>query len=552
MSLRQDSSIVILKADKGNCTVIMNRKDYDCKVLDLLSDEVTYVKLKKDPTKVSERDMNRLLLQLHKDNKLPYALYRKLRSTDALCARLYGLPKIHKLNVPLRPIVSFVNSATYELSKHLCSILSPLLNHNGLSVRDSFEFVSFVTSLKCRDNDVMISCDVTSLFTKVPVDLAIDIATTRLMRDSSLSDRTQLTVNDIVSLLKFCLHASDFQFNSNFYHMSFGCPMGSPVSVIVANMVMEDIEDRILDSQRFDVFCWRRFVDDTWVVLPKTSISDFLEHINSIEMSIKFTMEEEKDNSIPFLDVFVTRNPDHTFATDLYSKPTNSDRLLSFSSHHPIPHKRSVVFSMMKRAQSIPSKISDCHRQEKQSLRVLCKNGFPRTFIEHSLQPKRQIKEPCSIAPTVHVVLPYVSRTSERIAQILRRFNVKVFHKPFFKLSNCFKLPKDPIVSEHVCGVVYKIPCKDCSRIYVGQTANSMKTRLGQHRAALRLLQPSKSAVAEHSLVCDHTIDWTGASVAARERNWRQRLFLESWHSRSVDALNRIELNIPAAYSELC
>ena len=84
-------------------------------------------------------------------------------------------PKIHnKVGVPLRPIVSFVNSATYELSKYLCSVLSPLLNYNGFYVRNSFEFVSFVTTaLKCCENDVMVSFDVLSLFTKVPVKLAI-------------------------------------------------------------------------------------------------------------------------------------------------------------------------------------------------------------------------------------------------------------------------------------------------------------------------------------------------------------------------------------------
>ena len=96
---------------------------------------------------------------------------------------VYGLPKIHKVGVPLRPIVSFVNSATYELSKYLCSVLSPFLNYNGFSVRNSFEFVSFVTALKCCENDVMVSFDVSSLFTKVLVKLAIDIAKTRLSQE---------------------------------------------------------------------------------------------------------------------------------------------------------------------------------------------------------------------------------------------------------------------------------------------------------------------------------------------------------------------------------
>ena len=90
-----------------------------------------------------------------------------------------------------------------------------------------------------------------------------------------------------------------------------------------------------------------------------------------------------------------------------------------------------------------------------------------------------------------------------------------------------------------------------CSRVYIGQTGNSLKTRIGQHRAALRLLQPAKSAVAEHSLDSDHAIDWSNAAIVATEKNWRQRLFLEAWFSKTVNALNRVELQIPPSYSPL-
>ena len=89
-------------------------------------------------------------------------------------------------------------------------MLSPLLNSNGFSVRNSFEFVSFVTSLKCRENGVMVSFDFSSLFTKVPVSLAIEIASARLSQDTSISERTSLSVQDIVSLLTFCLNAAIF------------------------------------------------------------------------------------------------------------------------------------------------------------------------------------------------------------------------------------------------------------------------------------------------------------------------------------------------------
>ena len=89
-------------------------------------------------------------------------------------SRFYGLPKIHKANLPLRPIVSFVNSHTYNLSKFLCKIVSPLLK-NSYSVKNSDEFANLIRSQCVGPNDIFVSFDVVSLFTSIPTDQALDL-----------------------------------------------------------------------------------------------------------------------------------------------------------------------------------------------------------------------------------------------------------------------------------------------------------------------------------------------------------------------------------------
>ena len=91
-------------------------------------------------------------------------LYLHLPSTDGTPARFYGLPKVHKPSVPLRPITSCINFPTYNLSKHVVKILSPLVK-GKYTVKNSSVFLQQVIHRCIADDEVMVSFDVVSLFT---------------------------------------------------------------------------------------------------------------------------------------------------------------------------------------------------------------------------------------------------------------------------------------------------------------------------------------------------------------------------------------------------
>ena len=76
-------------------------------------------------------------------------------------------------------------------------------------------------------------------FAKIPVDLAVKVAEERLREDASLGLRTSLPVEDIIHLLSFCLKTTQFTYSGTYYQQVFGTAMGSPVSAVIANMVME-------------------------------------------------------------------------------------------------------------------------------------------------------------------------------------------------------------------------------------------------------------------------------------------------------------------------
>ena len=273
--LREAQDILILPADKGRSTVVMNCDEYVQKLQNMLSDTNTYRKLNKDPSPALERKMNSKLLELRKKKEISEAIYKKVRSSAGKTPPLYGLPKIHKPSVPLRPIVSFINSPTYRLSKHLSGLLSPLVGKSPSAVRNSKDFADFITNQILEEGEILVSFDVVSLFTNIPTDMAIDSALRRLSVDDTLSDRTNLSVQSIISLLRLCLDATFFLFRGQYYQQIFGTAMGSPVSVTVANLVMEEIEERALATFDPPPRFWKRYVDDTCTALPTESVFFF-------------------------------------------------------------------------------------------------------------------------------------------------------------------------------------------------------------------------------------------------------------------------------------
>ena len=140
------------------------------------------------------------------------------------------------------------------------------------------------------------------LFIKISVDLGVEVAKERLKEDASLGQRTSLPVEDIIHLLSFCLKTTQFAYNGTYYQQVFGTAMDLPVSAVISNMVMEDMEQRALATSPVKPFFWKRYVDDVISAVSGSEAERLLSHLNSVEPSIQFSLEHEKDRQLPFLD----------------------------------------------------------------------------------------------------------------------------------------------------------------------------------------------------------------------------------------------------------
>ena len=130
-----------------------------------------------------------------------------------------------------------------------------------------------------------------------------------------------------------------FSFQDQFYEQVEGVAMGSPV----ANLYMEYFEQKALSTAP-NPRLWQRYVDDTFVIQKEIHEQDFLQHINSVDPAIQFTVETNKeDGAIPFVDTIAKSEADGNLSITVYRKPTHTDQYLQWDSHHDLLTKFSVI-----------------------------------------------------------------------------------------------------------------------------------------------------------------------------------------------------------------
>ena len=154
--------------------------------------------------------------------------------------------------------------------------------------------------------------------------------------------------------------------------------MGSPLSPIIANIYMEAFEKQAISTAPHTPTFWRRFVDDTFVVIQKIQEDSFFNHLNTIDERIQFTKEANRsDGSMPFLDALVTINGDGSLNTKVYRKQTHTDLYLQWDSHHSIAAKYSVINTLHHRAKAVCSNKQLLEDEEQHLKKVLTENKYP-------------------------------------------------------------------------------------------------------------------------------------------------------------------------------
>lgn len=376
--LAKDKSIVITKADKGNAVVIQDLLDYKNKISEILSKSDKFSKLKGDYTGSRENKLQTFFRD-HKKLKRPISdqEYRSITPCGSKAGVLYGLPKIHKNNVPLRPIISAVNTYNYKLAKHLVKILSPLLDQTH-TLKDTFDFVNKVSSLNTITDTTLVSFDVESLFTNVPTFETIEI----ILHQAFVNIPTNgeacfngFTRKELKRLLILCTQESHFQFNNEFYDQVDGVSMGSPLGPLFANFFMSHFERKHMSEfKKLGINLWYRYVDDDFASLKlNANVDAILEFMNGLHKNIRFTFELEENNKLPFLETYVVRYIDK-YVTTVYHKQTFTGVYLNWTSLTSRKYKIGLINCLLNRIHRICTRPEDRHIEIARLKSILHKN----------------------------------------------------------------------------------------------------------------------------------------------------------------------------------
>ena len=500
--LKRRDDIVITKPDKGSGVVVMDKQEY----LRLLSQasvndtsKFGAVPLERPKSKGRPPKYYHPLLEKEKlvestvRRILPSTIADSVRPTRSRLAHLYGLPKTHNRQLAMRPILSATGTYNYALAKWLDAKLKPL-SVNEHTTTDIFAFTNEIRGVKINPGEILVSYDVSSLFTNIPLDKTIDILARKAFEDNWFNDTydLNLTRTDLVDLLHVATKGQLFQFDGALYAQTDGVAMGSPLGPLLANVFMCSIEGSLKSQGKLPEF-YRRYVDDTLVRMPDlAAATEFLDTLNHAHSAASFTMEVEKNGMLPFLGVqLLNRAP--CVETKVYVKPTNTGLLLHYHSHVDSRYKHGLLVTMLDRAHRLSSSWAHFSEECERLREVFRKLRYPNHLIDSVInrfitsrvavdQPKQHTDD------AIRIVIPYkdqdaavsVKRQLRDLSSKVQKTIQPVFTSRKLKQDLSLREPKPNIVTQQC--VVYLFKCDLCDAGYVGYTKGHLHTRVEGHR----------------------------------------------------------------------
>ena len=512
----KDHDLVAVPYDKGTGICLMKRKTYE-KKMDKIIELPQFQKYIPDRSNAKhlvlkeEERIIEILQDLKKSGAIDKTLYKELYPTGTQAPRLYGLAKIHKEDTPMRPVLSMPGSAYHTVGKKIAEWLSYVpeckINTSTKKICDSLK------ETKLKQDEQLVSFDVKSLYTNVPVKEAIEYCADLLFKKF---DKLPVDRKTFVTLAEIACCNVIMATHNGFYIQVEGLAMGSPPAPHLANGWMSQFDPII----KGDSSVYERYMDDIITEKESEEVETKLIEINGLHPSLGFTMEREVERRISFLEMTVTNNNGNLSST-WYTKPTDTGLIMNFHALAPKRYKRSVVSGFVHRIYRACSDWNAFHESLERAKKILQKNQYPEAFYEPIIsetltkiiqkdsndESVLNLSDFSSSAETesvtqnnnidlneaIHSIedkdkfrlfVQYRGKVTDELAQKLHQINAPCrIVMTLRKLKTMMPSLKPPVTSMMRSNVVYQITCSRFKACCVDATSRHYRCRFSERKS---------------------------------------------------------------------
>jgi hypothetical protein len=571
----------------------MNRDYYRRKIQEMLDDPQNYQHIESNVDKKTTAKIKQLCAK--------YSSFLTKKEKDFLInflpktSNFYGLPKIHKSeeiknaiqnqnsdyitlvnpeDLKFRPIVAGPICPTSRLSNMTDILLQPFLEKINSYVRDDIQFLNFIPQ-QTDPNTLLATFDVTSLYSNIPHELGRQ-AIEYWIREHPDILHNRFNEKFVLDSIEIILTNNTFQFDNRNYLQLLGTAMGTKMAPTYATLTLAFLEINLYQAikekygdeiEKNFKNGWKRYLDDCFIFWDQKwgNITDFFSLLQNLHPKIDFTMDNSSEE-IPFLDILIRKNSDGTIITDIYRKPTDSQRYLHFRSHHPDNCKKAVPLMLARRICTIVTDPALLNKRLDELEDTLRERGYPLPLIKKGINlakgipledlrtsVERNKTQPITFVSTFNrrnpKVFPEVYKhfqTLQEESEIFKKISLgsklikserqpsnikqiltsaKFETQPTLGVKKCnkkkcilcgiliegnsYKIPNQQrefkIRSNLTCtleNVIYIIECTNCEKFYLGATTLEFNKRINLHRSQILHEEYRALQVSKHIHEC--------------------------------------------------
>ncbi|XP_023223630.1 uncharacterized protein LOC111624892 [Centruroides sculpturatus] len=483
------NNITLVRADKNKSMVLMKRDTYERGLQEYLTlthcDKADEGFIDKLHSRVKRFAGSGLAKRLALGNLV-------VDSPDV--PKLFAFAKTHKPGQQLRPVVDKARAPTQKLEKAVHTILAPQLEGYQYSIASPVELLTQLKEITSYQYVTVL--DFRSLYPSIelpPAFCALRDILFSIVGDNALH-------NQVLEMAHLICYNSVFQFNGEVYTQGRGVPMGSPVSGDLCEMVVRQLEKKILPQFLPNIELYRRYIDDIIIIWKNVpDITALVDAFNNNPYGLMLELEQSDTTEVHFLDINI-RLEKEGISTAVYRKPGSMSSYIPIGSCDPVPYKMAAYKALIRRAFTHSSNVQARDKELTYIMRVAAEHGY-RTAIRKMIKSysrmyadkerlvdwrvdRKEVPEDMERIPVTFN--PYVRSIYDKIA---KKRQISIAYRRCPTIFNILRNGKDPPNPSRRPGV-YSVPLRDNrfdrDLIYIGSTKRSIGVRIQEHKADIR------------------------------------------------------------------